>query len=169
MVSITELWLQVKPGMKFFYIQTCQSTVNFPHKSQWRGALVFDWIEQTTVSWWVETPSRSLWRHCIADPLNKPFSLKINVSCVEIRMFRVKGLNTMTSFVASPGCQYPQYCKNVIHNYIQSLKKGLNVWLLKVRHRPGPASWFFSDFVRICAVYQWVVHIISDFVLSYKM
>ena len=42
-------------------------------------------------------------------------------------------------------------------------------WVLKVRHRPGSASWFFSDFVCICDVYQWVIHIISDFVLSYRV
>ena len=76
--------------------------------------------------WWVETPSRSLWRHCNADPLNKSFSRKINVSCVEIRMFRVKELNTMTSFVASPGCQHPQYCNNVIHSVYTIIKK--KVW-----------------------------------------
>ena len=40
----------------------------------------------------------NLWRHCNADPLNKPFSQKINVSCVEIRMFRVKWLNTIADY-----------------------------------------------------------------------
>ena len=127
-------------------------------------------LSKQSWGWWVEMPSRSLWRHFNEDPLNKPFSKKINVSYVEIRMFRVKWLKTMTSFDASPGHQYPQYCNNVIHSvYIQSLKKGMKFWLLKVWHRPGSASWFFSDFVRICAVYQWVVHIISDFVLGYRM
>ena len=46
------------------------------------------------------------------------------------------------------------------------IRKGLKVGLLKVRHRPSSVSWFFSDFVPICADYQWVIHIISDFVLS---
>ena len=78
-------------------------------------------LSKQSWGWWVETPSRSLWRHCNVDPLNKPFSQKINVSCVEMRMFRVKckWLNTIAdddSFVASPGHQHPQYCNNVIHS-----------------------------------------------------
>ena len=49
-----------------------RSPVNSPHKSQWRGALMFSLIicalnkrlsKQSWV-WWFETPSRSLWRHC---------------------------------------------------------------------------------------------------------
>ena len=74
----------------------------------------------------------------------------------------------MTSFVASQGHQHPQYCSNVIHSvYIWSSKKvwRSGYWKSAIE---GTASWFFSDFVRICAVYQWVIHIISDFVLSYK-
>ena len=44
-------------------------TGEFPHKGQWRGALMFSLIctytegEQTMETWWFETPSRSLWRH----------------------------------------------------------------------------------------------------------
>ena len=129
-------------------------------------------LSKQSWGWWVETPSRSLWRHCNADPLNKPFSQKINASCVEIRMFRVKWLNTIADddlvrcVARSSASAVLQQCTS---QCMQSLKKGLKVWLLKVRHRPGSVSWFFSDFVRICAVYQWVIHIISDFVLSYRM
>ena len=48
-----------------------QSSVNSPHKGQWRGALMFSlicaWINgwvNKSYGWWFETPSRSLWRHC---------------------------------------------------------------------------------------------------------
>ena len=47
-----------------------QSPVNSPHKSQWRGTLMFllicAWIKRLSKQswgWWFETPSRSLWRH----------------------------------------------------------------------------------------------------------
>ena len=49
-----------------------RSPVNSPHKGQWRGALVFSficaWINGWVQSWgwWIETPSRPLWRHCNA-------------------------------------------------------------------------------------------------------
>ena len=49
-----------------------RSPVNSPHKGQWRGALMFSltcaWINgcKQSGSWWLETPSRSLWRHCNA-------------------------------------------------------------------------------------------------------
>ena len=49
------------------------SPVNSPHKGQWRGALIvfFDLrlnkrLSKQSWSWWFETPSRSLWRHCKA-------------------------------------------------------------------------------------------------------
>ena len=45
--------------------------VNSPHKGQWRGALMFSLIcalnkrlTKQWWSWWFETPSCSLWRHC---------------------------------------------------------------------------------------------------------
>ena len=48
--------------------------VNSPHKGQWRRALMFSlicawingWVKQWW-GWWFETPSRSLWRHCIGE------------------------------------------------------------------------------------------------------
>ena len=47
--------------------------VNSPHKSQWRGALMFSLIcalnkrsSKQPWGWWFETSSRSLWRHCKA-------------------------------------------------------------------------------------------------------
>ena len=46
------------------------SPVNSPHKGQWRGALVFfdlrlnKQLSKQSWSWWFETPSFSLWRHC---------------------------------------------------------------------------------------------------------
>ena len=47
-----------------------RSPVNSPHKGQWRGDLMFFYMHQnnrlSTQSRhrWLETPSRSLWRHC---------------------------------------------------------------------------------------------------------
>ena len=47
-----------------------RSTVNSPHKGQWRGALMFLWsalnkrLNKQSWGWWFETPPRSLWRHC---------------------------------------------------------------------------------------------------------
>ena len=46
-------------------------TDEFPHKGQWRGALMFSLIctwkkrlRKQSWGWWFETPSRSLWCHC---------------------------------------------------------------------------------------------------------
>ena len=48
-----------------------RSPVNSPHKGQWRGALMFSFIctwkkplSKQSWSWWFETPSCILWRHC---------------------------------------------------------------------------------------------------------
>ena len=48
-----------------------RSPVNSPHKSQWRGALMFSlicaWINglsKQSWGWWFETPPHQLWRHC---------------------------------------------------------------------------------------------------------
>ena len=52
-----------------------RSPGNYPYKSQWRGALMFSLICTWTYvvnkrlskqwwSWWLNMPSRSLWRHC---------------------------------------------------------------------------------------------------------
>ena len=48
-----------------------RSPVNFPHKGQWCGALMFSLIcalnkrlSKQSRGWWFETPSCSLWRHC---------------------------------------------------------------------------------------------------------
>ena len=50
--------------------------VHSPHKGQWRGGLKFSLIcalnkrlSEQSRSWWFETPSCSLWRHCIDIPL----------------------------------------------------------------------------------------------------
>ena len=47
------------------------SPMNSPHKSKWRGALLFSVIcalnsrlGKQSWGWWFETSSRSLWRHC---------------------------------------------------------------------------------------------------------
>ena len=48
-----------------------RSPVNSPHKSQWRGVLMFSYIRslnkrssKQSWGWWFEAPSRSLWCHC---------------------------------------------------------------------------------------------------------
>ena len=47
-----------------------RSPVNFPHKGQWRGALMFfdlrlnKRLSKQLWGWWSETPSRPLWLHC---------------------------------------------------------------------------------------------------------
>ena len=93
MVSLRELWLQVKPGLGWNFLISKPA----PHKSfdVWFDLHLNKRLSKQSWGWWVETPSPSLWRHCNADPLNKPFSQKINISCVEIRMYRVKLLNTI--------------------------------------------------------------------------
>ena len=46
-----------------------QSPVDSPQKGQWRGALIFSLrlkrLSKQSRCRWLETPSRSLWRHCI--------------------------------------------------------------------------------------------------------
>ena len=57
--------------------------LNSPHKSQWRGALMFSficaWIDghlsKKSWGWWFETPSHPLWHHC-----NETSSVSINMS-----------------------------------------------------------------------------------------
>ena len=51
------------------------STVNFPHKGQWRKVLMFSLIcalnkglSKQSWGWWFEMPSCSLWRHCNVGP-----------------------------------------------------------------------------------------------------
>ena len=47
-----------------------RSPVNFPHKGQWHGSLVFFYLcpnkhlSKQPKRRWFETPSRSLWRYC---------------------------------------------------------------------------------------------------------
>ena len=48
-----------------------RSPVNFPRKSQWRGALMFSlicawikWLNKQPWGWWFEMPSCPLWCHC---------------------------------------------------------------------------------------------------------
>ena len=54
-----------------FFSNFYRSPVNSPHKGQWRGALMFSlicvWIngwKKQSWSWWFETLSCPLWRHC---------------------------------------------------------------------------------------------------------
>ena len=49
----------------------------FPHKGQWRGAIMFSficaWINRwvKSLGWWFETPSHPLWRHSNGLGINK--------------------------------------------------------------------------------------------------
>ena len=52
-------------------VENSPVTGEFPHKGQWRGALLFSlicaWIirlSKQSIRWWFETPSGSLWCHC---------------------------------------------------------------------------------------------------------
>ena len=62
------------------------SLVNFPHKGQWRGALVFSSIclnkrlSKQSWGWWFETPSRPLWRHCNALEVSKLWDLGLKIT-----------------------------------------------------------------------------------------
>ena len=57
-----------------------RSQVNSPHTDKWRGALIFSLIclnkrlSKQSRRRWVETPSRSLWRHCNVVPNSDQWS-----------------------------------------------------------------------------------------------
>ena len=69
------LWSRIKwkhfPRYWPFVRGIHRSPVNSPHKGQWRWALMFSlicswingWVKKSW-GWWLQTPSRSLWRHC---------------------------------------------------------------------------------------------------------
>ena len=53
-------------GIKWKRFPRYWSPVNYPHKGQWRGALMNKQLNIQSWDWWFETLSRSLWRHCNA-------------------------------------------------------------------------------------------------------
>ena len=60
-----------------------RSSVNSPHKGQWRGALMFTLIcarinGWQSWGWWFETSSRPLWRHCNTYVLNEIFIISFD-------------------------------------------------------------------------------------------
>ena len=62
-----KLFLRYRPFVRGIH----RSLVNSPHKSQWRGNLMFflDYVLNKRLSkqswgWWFETPLCKLWRHC---------------------------------------------------------------------------------------------------------
>ena len=62
--SVHTWWRQ---QMKTFSALLALCTGNSPHKGQWRGALICALNKQLSKqrwSWWFETPTHSLWRHC---------------------------------------------------------------------------------------------------------
>ena len=60
------------PFVRGIHRSPVKSPVNSPHKSQWRGTLMFSLIcvrlnkrlSKQSWGWWFETLSRPLWRHC---------------------------------------------------------------------------------------------------------
>ena len=66
-----------------------RSPVNFSHKSQWRGTMMFFYLRlnkrlsKESWDWWFETPSRPLWCHCFPIHLiNKMCVSSGNQSCL---------------------------------------------------------------------------------------
>ena len=82
--------------------------MNSPHKGQWCGALTFSlicvWINCWTQSWswWFETPSIPLWRHCDATAV---------ISCLT----SVTSENPVCTCPVRPISQIPQ-CIGQMHN-----------------------------------------------------
>ena len=84
-----------------------RSPVDSPHKSQWRGALIFSLIcalnkrlSKQSWGWWFETPSCSLWRHCndmaiSRHPLIRWLKVMIIPHNMEALMGHVKFLKTV--------------------------------------------------------------------------
>ena len=67
-------WKHV-PRYWYFVRRVHRSSVNSPHRGQWRGALMFYLIlalnkrlRKQSRRWWFETLSRPLWRHCNDTP-----------------------------------------------------------------------------------------------------
>ena len=55
-------WIETFSGYWSFVRGIHRSPVDSTHKGQWRGALIFFYVQQTK-GWWFETPWRSMWRH----------------------------------------------------------------------------------------------------------
>ena len=58
--------------------------VNSPHKGQWHGALMFSFdrrlnnrLSKQSRGWWLEMPSRPLWRHCNDPTRNSRLAIEI--------------------------------------------------------------------------------------------
>ena len=79
-----------------------QSSVNSPHKDQWRGALIFFFdlrlnkrLCKQWWGWWFETPSRPFWRHCNEDTSHSPWMLQI--SCWKTVRIQLTNYNTTST------------------------------------------------------------------------
>ena len=89
-----------------------RSPVNSPHKSQWRGALMFFFdlrpnkrSGKQSWGWWFETPSRSLWRHCY-DACSYPSTIvtsetirHVNVTHAEVHGAKQLGASGVENFL----------------------------------------------------------------------
>ena len=79
-----------------------QSSVNSPHKDQWRGALIFFFdlrlnkrLCKQWWGWWFETQSRPFWRHCNEDTSHSPWMLQI--SCWRTVRIQLTNYNTTST------------------------------------------------------------------------
>ena len=55
------------PSYRPFVRGIHRASVDFSHKGQWHGALMFSlnkWFSKQSRRWWFEMPSHSLWHHC---------------------------------------------------------------------------------------------------------
>ena len=69
-LTLVSIFLQTFPRDWPFVRGIHRSPVDSTHKGQWRGALILYPLLNKRLSkqwrrWWLETPSRSLWRLCI--------------------------------------------------------------------------------------------------------
>ena len=120
-----------------------QVTGEFPHKGQWRGALMFSLIclnkrlSKQSWGWWFEMPSCLLWRH--SNDLRVP-SLKI--SCRSFHCWEneitFNNLNNFKKLVNQKVAElmqcwkFPQFRRSNAGNF---------------RGGPGTFCWFFFNFM----------------------
>ena len=118
------------------------STVNSPHKSQWRGALMFSLIcalnkllGKQSRGWWFETPSRSLWRHwnitvIFGSPLILKYGTLDNGTCRDLHPHWV--------LLATP-CLLPRIWEFIHTQHRNTTRSGkIGIVMLRVDKFPYP-------------------------------
>ena len=97
-----------------------RSSVNSPHKGQWRVALMFSLICASTNGWakpsrrrWFVTPSSSFWHHCYVQIVHMYYdSHDDRVPICEIYLFQALKLTALTKL----------YCANPYYNTLTDCK-----------------------------------------------